>query len=256
MISSPLPRQSYTIWFTQRTGSTLLSEALSATGIAGKPGEHFLLPDSVSLQSYYQATDYQDLQQRLWKRAGTPNGVVAIKHALTGADFHELAPEICALRELPKTTPFIVLWEDFFPNGKHIFLTRRNKVRQAVSWWKAIQSQVWHQPAGSSFAYEKNLEAAYDSDALRHLLMEINLKEAGMQDFFSETKIAPLTIVYEDFVRNYASTIRQILDFLEIPAHELSIPPPPLQPLADEISGAWVQRFREEIQQDWDKRVW
>jgi LPS sulfotransferase NodH len=32
-------RISYTIWFSQRTGSTLLSKALETTGIAGQLGE-------------------------------------------------------------------------------------------------------------------------------------------------------------------------------------------------------------------------
>lgn len=35
------PKLSYTIWFTQRTGSTLLCQALEGTGIAGVPNEWF-----------------------------------------------------------------------------------------------------------------------------------------------------------------------------------------------------------------------
>ena len=35
------PRLPYTIWFSQRTGSTLLCKALESTGIAGKPNEWF-----------------------------------------------------------------------------------------------------------------------------------------------------------------------------------------------------------------------
>lgn len=33
------PRICYTVWFSQRNGSTLLCEGLTATGIAGKPAE-------------------------------------------------------------------------------------------------------------------------------------------------------------------------------------------------------------------------
>ncbi|WP_342799609.1 Stf0 family sulfotransferase [Hyella patelloides] len=33
------PKLSYTIWFSQRTGSTLLCRALESTGIAGNPSE-------------------------------------------------------------------------------------------------------------------------------------------------------------------------------------------------------------------------
>ena len=33
------PQLSYTIWFSQRTGSTLLCKGLKSTGIAGNPSE-------------------------------------------------------------------------------------------------------------------------------------------------------------------------------------------------------------------------
>ena len=33
------PKQSYIIWFSQRTGSSILCKALEDTGIAGRPSE-------------------------------------------------------------------------------------------------------------------------------------------------------------------------------------------------------------------------
>ena len=49
------PKLSYTIWFSQRTGSTLLCRALQSTGIAGKPSEW--LSDS-NLLGKYQLDNY------------------------------------------------------------------------------------------------------------------------------------------------------------------------------------------------------
>jgi trehalose 2-sulfotransferase len=56
------PRNSYTIWFTQRTGSTLLCKALEDTQIAGIPHEwlYTWLDDQ-------PANDPGDLQMRLWE---------------------------------------------------------------------------------------------------------------------------------------------------------------------------------------------
>lgn len=39
------PVLSYTIWFSQRTGSTLLCHALESTGVAGRPGEWLTATD-------------------------------------------------------------------------------------------------------------------------------------------------------------------------------------------------------------------
>lgn len=47
------PKLSYTIWFTQRTGSTLLCRALADTGVAGHPAEWLQPSVGQSLMSYY-----------------------------------------------------------------------------------------------------------------------------------------------------------------------------------------------------------
>ena len=96
------PILSYTIWFSQRTGSTLLCKALEAARVAG---------------------NHTELQRRLWEIGSTPNGAFGLKHS-----FHE--PDFSQLFEL----------FHMFPNHRHIFMTRGNKIRLAASCWKAIQS--------------------------------------------------------------------------------------------------------------------
>jgi len=46
------PELSYTIWFSQRTGSTLLCKALASTRIAGNPNEWLYAPDNVDLLAH------------------------------------------------------------------------------------------------------------------------------------------------------------------------------------------------------------
>ncbi len=48
------PVKSYAIWFSQRTGSTLLCKTLESTGIAGKPEEFFLDISSYSDPAVFQ----------------------------------------------------------------------------------------------------------------------------------------------------------------------------------------------------------
>jgi LPS sulfotransferase NodH len=245
------PRLSYTIWFTQRTGSTLLCQALEATQVAGIPNEWLYVwwKD--------QRWDHPaDLQLRLWEHGCTSNSVFGVKHSFHEPNFTQL---IEMFRQFPGCPPKepnrLNVWEHAFPNHKHIFMTRRNKVRLAVSWWKAIKSQEWHRRSGAS-PKSVDLTDAYSFDAIQHLFDECSMREAGIQEFFSEGNIVPLTIVYEDFVLEYEKTVRKVLEFLELDTMSISIPSPTLVPTADHVSEEWVQRFREESQQGWVHRGW
>jgi LPS sulfotransferase NodH len=71
------------------------------------------------------------------------------------------------------------------------------------------------------------------------------MREAGIQEFFSEGNIVPLTIVYEDFIQEYEKTVRKMLEFLELDTNNVEIPVPSLAQTADAISEEWAQRFRE-----------
>lgn len=248
------PKLSYTIWFTQRTGSTLLCKALEATQIAGVPGEW--LYRWLSDQQENSHTSPAELQQRLWKMGSTPNGVFGLKHSFHEPHFTKL---IEMLRQFPgcsaEETDRVKIWENALPNHKHIFMTRRNKVRLAVSWWKAIKSQEWHRLPGTS-PKAVELADAYSFDSIHHLYRECVMREAGIQEFFSEGNIVPLTIIYEDFITEYESTVRNVLEFLGLNTPDLKISAPPLARTADSLSEEWVQRFREELQEGWINRGW
>jgi len=247
------PKLSYTIWFTQRTGSSLLCKALEATGIAGIPGEWLYEPN---LPKDYKTMSPEELQEYLWNVASTDNKVFGTKHSFYEPSFSRLIDVFKTFPDCPPDeTNQVVIWEKALPNHRHIFMTRRNKVRLAVSWWKAIQSQEWHIQNGAR-PRATDLSNAYSFDAIKHLFMECSMREAGIQEFFAEGNITPLTIVYEDFIQQYEATIRNTLDFLELDHISLQIAPPYFSPTANDISEAWTQRFREELQVDWTNRGW
>jgi LPS sulfotransferase NodH len=244
------PGLSYTIWFSQRTGSTLLTETLEATGIAGRPHEWLLvLKDDMS-------DSPTELQQVLWERGSTANGIFGLKHSFCEPHCSRWIEIFCRFPNSPSGEKNRArIWEHAFPNHRHIFMTRRNKVRLAVSWWKAIKSQEWHRRAGAE-PKSVDLTDAYSFEAIHHLYRECSMREAGIQEFFSEGNIVPLTIVYEDFIQEYEKTVRKVLEFLELDPNNVDIPVPSLAPTADSISEAWVQRFREELQEGWTNRGW
>jgi LPS sulfotransferase NodH len=197
-----------------------------------------------------------ELQRHLWDIASTANGVLAIKQSFYEPNFNQLMD---IFRGFPNCPPEennrAVIWENAFPNHQHIFMTRRNKVRLAVSWWKAIQSQEWHRVHGES-PRTVDLTNAYSFDAISHLYIECSMREAGLQEFFTEGNILPLTIVYEDFVQHYEETVRTVLEYLNLDQASVQIAMPVLDRTADAISEEWTQRFRREIQAGWENRGW
>lgn len=250
------PRISYTIWFSQRNGSSLLCEGLRSTGIAGKPGEHFLA--NTSLLDFYKAKDYEELQQKIWHKGMTANGVFGVKVNAPNKENDSIIQDLTKFPGLNRSNPSnFEVWENAFPNGKHIFLTRRNKVRQAVSWWKAIVTDEWGRESGKVCSYSvSDVKERYDFAAIRHLLIEATFLESKIQAFLDEDSILPLTIVYEDFIQEYEKMIRRIIDFLGITETKYSVGEPYYEQLADEVSDEWTERFRIEMQKDWKFKKW
>lgn len=180
------PKLSYTIWFSQRTGSTLLCRALQSTGVAGKPSEHLY---ASNLLDKYQVNSYTELQQKLWQLGSTSNGIFGTK---TGACEPYFSVIIDTFKHFIgcnfRTNNRVEIWHNAFPNCKHIYMTRRNKVRLAVSWWKAIQSEEWHREQGRS-PMAADLKDKYSYDAINHLFAECSMREAAIQEFFAEGSI-------------------------------------------------------------------
>jgi len=231
-----------------------LCKAIESTGIAGVPREWFNYPPD--LLTTFKKTNHAELQEYLYKLGPTSNGIFAINHSFYEPHFSQLTE---TLRKFPACSPDetrrTVIWEQVLPNHRHIFMTRRNKVRLAVSWWRAIQSEEWHISSSES-RKEIDLADKYSFDAINHLYNECSMREAGIQEFFAEGGITPLNIFYEDFIQNYEETVRTILAYLRLDSGPVSIAPPALTKLADPISEEWAQRFREERQDGWKNRGW
>jgi trehalose 2-sulfotransferase len=251
------PAQSYIVWFSQRTGSTVFCRALEDTGIAGKPNELLNVQAPYDLLTEFGVSSYRAAQEKLWELGSTPNAVFGLNVSMHEPHNTAITQQLAKFDGCPCVKmPRLRIWENVFPNCRHIFMTRRNKVRLAVSWWKAIKSGQFHSYPGAKEG-NKCTSADYSFEAIRHLMLDADMREAGMQELFTEAGVTPFTVVYEDFIANYEHTIRAVLDFLEIPERAgVSIPPPYYSRLADALSEEWTERFRKELQSDWQIRGW
>jgi len=254
------PSKYYTIWFSQRNGSTLLCKALEMTNVLGKPSELFTIEPNETLLAKHNAENYQILQEKIYDLGSSTNGVFGIK---LNAPQKENDPVINELKLFPNAAPKSQLtsnfevWERVFPNCKHIFLTRQNKVKQSISWWKAIMTNEWHRKAGEQTQVsDPKLADKYNFDAIKHLLIETTIRESKIQAFLEEGKSSSLTIVYEDFKDDYCGTIKQIGEYIGVDIDDTRLSLPYFSKLADEISDEWIERFRIELQKDWSNKIW
>jgi trehalose 2-sulfotransferase len=236
--------QSFFITTTPRTGSSLLSEALEFTRIAGTPREYFEPAYEQDWSLRLAITSEDDYFDRILAAGMTANGVFGAK-----VHWHQFVHLRSKLRAAHGTSlSELELLRRTFPELKYIFLTRRDKIAQAVSYYKAERTDVWHvvRPDAIGTRTMATDRATFDVDRIDHWVTRFAEDEASWLRYFETLGIEPFQVVYEDFLEAYESTLLAILGYLKIaiPA-ELRIVPPRLRKLADEVSNEWVKRFRE-----------
>jgi LPS sulfotransferase NodH len=225
-----------------RSGSWLLAEALDRTGVAGHARE-YLRPE---LERGYArdwgvaAGDVHDFTRGMLRAGTTAGGVFALK-----VHWHDCMRYLARARASGYGGNDADVLRAVLPAPRFVHIVRRDTVRQAVSWARALDSDAWWQVDGDSAA---NAAERWDPDfekieVLQDLLAE---GERGWRAFFAAGGIAPVEVMYEDLVADYAPTVRRVLDQLGI-AHladdGAGVPPPKLRRQADAMSERWVQEY-------------
>lgn len=232
---------SYLICATARSGTNLLCVALKNTGVAGRPTEWFNPYGEAQWRKAWSISTYEDYLNRVIEESTTSNGVFAAKIMEDNFDVF-----IGKLRQIPKYERLgrSELLSMVFPNLRYIWTTRRNKVRQAISWLKATQTGIWSLAKGELTQPVK--EANFDFEAIDRLAQEIILSEASWEEFFAECGVSPFTVVYEDLVASYEATIMQVLEYLGIHVQgEIKFVERGLQKQADAQSDNWYQHYTD-----------
>lgn len=233
------PNSSYWLCTTPRSGSSALCDALARTGVAGRPTEYFNRRFWPELSERF-GVEIPDFLEAATRQTATPNGVFGVKVMLD----RDMEPFFRGLRQVYGALPDAGLVRAAFPNLRLVYLTRRNKVRQAVSFVRAQQTGVWARYGGE--AETKNPELEFDFAPLNRSVHDLALREVRWQDLFGALGASPYTVVYEDYVRAPEAAVRGILDFLGLePPADWSLPELPMERLADEVSDAWVERYLE-----------
>lgn len=273
--ASPSPSRSYLVCATPRSGSTLLCEALAATGVAGHPAEYFeamygtglprrptdyfeglrelpaaaFLADNLpaeggeAREALRASATYRDYLDWVFAAGTTPNGVFGAKVMWGHLDHF-----VSYLRDLREYAgkPVPRMFDEVFPSLRYLRVLRRDKLRQAVSLWKALQTATWRvqrEQSGGVAPVERR-EPQFSFDAIDYLQRQIKVQEVAWTQHFEDGGIEPLTIVYEDFLAAYEETLDATLAHLGVPAEERSAPELAMHRQSDSTSDEWVERYR------------
>jgi trehalose 2-sulfotransferase len=227
------PTRHYIVAATPRTGSSLLCEGLSATGIAGRPAEVF-------------APDFRDPWYKRWgvrrdapfseylnsaRQFGTtPNGVYGMKiqwmHVtVLASDVQQCGPPEAVLQSL-------------FPDASFVNIVRRDRRAQALSWFRACGSNEWFRTVSTVAPPADPPEL--DIEQVRFLEWHIGQQQSSWQDYLSDRGTQPLVLEYERLVDDYRGEVGRVLAFLGLDVSaSWSIPEPELARQADEVTFRW-----------------
>lgn len=249
------PTQTYRIWHANRSGSTYLCQLLENLCYAGIPGEHYTLHGEASLSEKYKVSSYDELIDKIWEIGSTSNGVFADKATGHNHYHKQIIEEISQLKKVPIPESYEDLWQSIFPNCKHVLIIRTNKIRQAVSWWKAIQDNQWHLFGDQSNQQEMDFyDDKYNVNALRHLYNEAILRDIANQEYLVENKLNFITVTYEDLVANTLQELNRVLSHVNLPITN-QLPSTNIKKTSNELNELWVNRFKKDLQEKMDMKV-
>lgn len=238
------PLRPYVIASSPRTGSTLLARLLWDTGLVGAPKEYL-----------------NPMQLRDWGlRLGSPPATWALSlmrgHAVGLAGRPPLCPDPDKhLREVVKrrTGPsghfglklHFHHFEQHCPEGiapllgaepKWIHITRNDRLAQAISWDRAMQSGQW-----AAHQRGPRLPQRYSRRRIQSALDRIEAQEAGWKRVLADKPV--LHLDYEQLVQDKVGTLRACLAWLGVEAQAVALPADGLTKQSDGVSAEWKQRF-------------
>jgi LPS sulfotransferase NodH len=234
---------------TPRSGSTLLCALLDGTGVAGRPQEFFerLAHSGLPRQprEYFEHVEDPKLLELLAPTdPGTPDPGDPIPRALAEGTTDNgvfaaklMWTHLLDLAERLGRHADAALLRERFPDPRYVHVTRRDKVAQAVSLWRAVQTRAWR--AGE---VTENGNAVYHAGAIGYLAGQLSDHDDAWRTWFSANGVEPLTIVYEELAGDTHRAASAVLDHLGVGPAE--VPDPPLRRQGDDRSARWVERYR------------
>lgn len=221
---------SYIIASTPRTGSTLLSDLLWGSAKAGAPLEYLHDKHSLDYRARWGFDSINEYAHMLLRSRTSENGVFGMK-----AHYHQLnnfSLDFNSLNEL-------------FHSPKYIFVKRVDKLRQAISFVKAMQTKQWAAKEGEAVH-----EGRYEYLAVRNAIQMLVTEENSWKAYFSRNNIEPLLVEYETFVSDIKKGLGDVYRYLGIVCDVQQLKKLPGMKMANAGTEEWVDRYLADCKKD------
>ncbi len=228
--------RSYIIAFTPRSGSHFLADLLSGTHVCGHPAEY--LPPEDRNGGSEERSAY--LRNYL-RRGRTGNGVFGAK--LSWRQFCRL------IRDLDPGIPpgdlsLHLAVQRHLGSCRYLFLRRRDRLRQAISYSRALATGRWVS-TGSSPAADPGLER-FDPAQIDRLLLELQTFDTRWESFLSHIQANHLTLYYEDVIADPLRYLEAICSLLELsPVADRFRRSARTLRQSDALTEQWLQKYTE-----------
>jgi len=212
----------YMICTTPRSGSNYLCQLLASTGQLGNPIEYFNTRGRRKHTDPKYPKDASAQIDIIRSMGATPNGIYAVK--VMPLQYYRATKRLDLRHELP--------------NLKFVRLRRRDLLGQALSVARVRQTGQFR---ASNRARKKPI---YDAQDIRSCIRAVRAGESIWDQVMLEFGVQPLTLEYEDVMRDPQTAVDQVAALMGLGA---SLPINPAQVLVtvqrDRETEAWRQRF-------------
>lgn len=274
-IRGPLvvPDRAYVVCSTQRSGSTYLCRLLASTRVAGNPQEYFearaetgspphpgfflaglartgagvrddLRPaDAPEYSDLSRVSDWRAHLERTFRLGTTENGVFAAK--LMWSQLPDMAQHATALPELAGLAGFALL-ERLFAGPRYVWIRRRDKVRQSISLWRALQTRTWRLERASEA--RNTPEPLYSFDAIEHLRRRLTAEDEAWGRFFAAAGVESLELSYEDDVApTPVDAVAKVLAHVGVELPSAWTSEVVIVRQSDELNDAWRAAYDHDV---------
>ena len=226
---------------------------LAATNSAGKPDSHFHTPSVERWLAVYELSETVFASRREALRAVFE---AAIARGLADTDNFGLRMQRGSfdyfMKQLALLSPGrmndVERIESVFGQTTFIYLTRPDRVDQAISRLRAEQTGLWHRRSDGSelerLAPPK--EPHYDAEEIARHIEELSALDTSWERWFEQEALEPLRITYDALSDDPQQVLSEVLIAIQCDPRMAEFVDTPTAKLADGESRKWKLHFQEE----------
>ncbi|MBB3211888.1 LPS sulfotransferase NodH [Herbaspirillum sp. Sphag1AN] len=197
----------------------------------------------------FGAINNSEYLDRLIESTSTENGVFGAKVHWNQTNFMQ-EKLVASLRgDIPSapSEPLEFFLRTKLQSPRYIWLRRKNKVAQAISYYRASRTGVWRSVKGrKDQSSSLDLSLPFNIAAIDYYVKLCSQMDFEWNHYFRSNRLPVLMIFYEDLVANYQLVVRGVLKFLELSIN-ISIPEKKLNRQSDCRSLEWERRYLEAL---------